>query len=441
MRPLYLLLRFLLPYFFGLFYRKSRTLNAQKKFNAQTIFVSNHPSAFIDPLVAGNFQIPVIYFVTRGDIFKFWLRPITWASHMVPIFRMAEDGADSHLKNKESFRYLRKVLLRKKSLILFGEGYTDDVFIRSLKPIKKGPARIGFDTMVESNWETDIKVQALGINYSHPKHLRSDVLLSFGQIIHLKDYKELYDENPNLAITKLTRDIQQSLQEQITNVERKDLAPFVENILILSRKGMNHFHHDASIPLEDKFRYSQQVANKINQEFDETAVEWSSLKQGMEDYFSKLKKAKINESWVYDFSKINSKNSFVIWLKFILIIPFILLGLIHQLIPYLIVKRFVEGTFKRDVFWSGVKLMVGATLSAVYNVIFIFFFYKFIYPSYGLALLYYLIVPSITGLIAYVQVKNLKNALAYRKVQSSELAKMLAIRKTLVDKLIEQKLM
>jgi hypothetical protein len=144
---------------------------------------------------------------------------------------------------------------------------------------------------------------------------------------------------------------------------------------------------------------------------------------------------------VYDFSKINSKNSFVIWLKFILIIPFILLGLIHQLIPYLIVKRFVEGTFKRDVFWSGVKLMVGATLSAVYNVIFIFFFYKFIYPSYGLALLYYLIVPSITGLIAYVQVKNLKNALAYRKVQSSELAKMLAIRKTLVDKLIELKLM
>jgi hypothetical protein len=122
MRPLYLLLRFLLPHFFGLFYRKSRTLNAQKKFNAQTIFVSNHPSAFIDPLVAGNFQIPVIYFVTRGDIFKFWLRPITWASHMVPIFRMAEDGADSHLKNKESFRYLRKVLLRKKSLILFGEG-------------------------------------------------------------------------------------------------------------------------------------------------------------------------------------------------------------------------------------------------------------------------------------------------------------------------------
>ena len=94
MRPLYLLLRILLPYVMTIFYRRSRTLNAQKTFNAQTIFVSNHPSAFIDPLVAGNFQMPVLYFVTRGDIFKAWLHPVTWASHMVPIFRQAEDGAD-----------------------------------------------------------------------------------------------------------------------------------------------------------------------------------------------------------------------------------------------------------------------------------------------------------------------------------------------------------
>ncbi len=440
MRPLYLLLRFLLPYILGLFYRKSRTLNSQKKFNAQTIFVSNHPSAFIDPLVAGNFQIPVIYFVTRGDIFKLWLRPVTWASHMVPIFRMAEDGADSHLKNKESFRYLRQVLMRKKSLILFGEGYTDDVFIRSLKPIKKGPARIGFDTMVESNWQEDIKVQALGINYAHPKYFRSDVLLSFGQIIHLKDYKEIYDENPNVAITKLTRDIQQSLQEQITNVERKDLAPFVENILILSRKGMNHFHHDPSIPLEAKFRYSQSVANKVNKEYDEASTNWISLKQGMEDYFSRLEKEKINENWVYDFSKRNSKNSFVVWLKFALLSPFILLGLVHQLIPYLIVKRFVERTFKRDVFWSGVKLLLGATISTIYNLIFIFLFYEFIYPSYLLALLYFLIVPSLSGIIAYLQVKNLKDALAYRKVKTKDLAEMVTIRKSLIDKLIELKL-
>src|SRR5690606_2819837 len=99
------------------------------------------------------------------DVFKKWLQPVTWASQMVPIFREAEDGADSHEKNRDSFKYLRNVLKNKKSLILFGEGYTDNTFIRSLKPLKKGPARIAFEAMEETDWKLDIKMQALGINY------------------------------------------------------------------------------------------------------------------------------------------------------------------------------------------------------------------------------------------------------------------------------------
>ena len=252
MRPLYFILRVLLPYVMVIFYKKTKSINAQKKFNAQTIFVCNHPSAFIDPLVAGNCQLPVLYFVTRGDIFKSWLKPVTWAAHMVPIFRAAEDGADSHKKNVDTFKYLRKVLLRKKSLVLFGEGYTDNVFIRSLKPIKKGPARTGLDTMNECDWSPDIKVQTISLNYSHPKHFRSDVVIAFGDCISLKDYKEDFEKSRGHAITKLTKAIEKSMQNELIYVKEKELAPFVENILILSRKGMNHYHHTEKTPLLDR---------------------------------------------------------------------------------------------------------------------------------------------------------------------------------------------
>jgi len=423
-----------------IFYRESKTLNAQKKFNAQTIYVCNHPSALIDPLVAGNFQWPVLYFVTRGDIFKKWLHPITWAYHMVPIFRKAQDGADSHEKNKDSFRYLRKVLMRKKSLILFGEGYTDDTFIRSLKIIKKGPARIGFDTMVECDWNTDIKVQPMGLNYTHPKHFRSSVLVSFGNIIHLKDYKALYEESPSAAITKLTREIQNSMQNQITYVEEKDLAPFVEQILILTRKGMNHFHHADSIKLEKRYRYSQSVANKINAEFDADAERWRSLKERMQSYFNQLKSKEINENWVYEFDKTKSKNLTWKYIQFVLLLPITILGLIHQLIPYLIIKRFVENTFKRDVFWSGVKLMVGATISTLYNISFIFLFHAFIYPNYWLAFAYFLIVPVISGMIAYKQITNLQDAQKYAKAAENDLKILGNERREILDLLDEMEL-
>ena len=431
MRPLYLLLRILLPYVMTIFYRRSRTLNAQKTFNAQTIFVSNHPSAFIDPLVAGNFQMPVLYFVTRGDIFKAWLHPVTWASHMVPIFRQAEDGADSHEKNKDSFRYLRQVLMRKKSLILFGEGYTDDIFIRSLKPLKKGPARIGFDTMTECDWKADVKVQTIGLNYSHPKHFRSDVLLSFGDVIHLKDYKEIYDQNPNAAITQLTRDLQISLQENITHVEDRSLAPFVENILILTRKGMNHFHHDKKHSLEERYRYSQGIANRINEEYTENE-KLPQLKGDLEIYFKELKAKKIEDNWVHRYAAKKSKN----WTKekvlFWLGSPLLVLGLLHQFIPHLIIKKFVENTFKRDVFWSGVKLLLGATLSTVYNLPFIFLFYAYVFPNYWLALLYYLTVPAISGIYTYVQINKFKDLRKFSHAKESNLKQFVEARQKLL---------
>ncbi|NOQ75358.1 MAG: hypothetical protein GQ574_25330 [Crocinitomix sp.] len=432
MRPLYLLLRIVLPYVMVLFYRKSRSINGQRRFNAQTIFVCNHPSAFIDPLVAGNYQMPVLYFVTRGDIFKWWLKPVTWACHMVPIFRKAEDGAESMDKNKNSFRYLRKVLMRKKSLILFGEGYTDNTFIRSLKPIKKGPARIGFDTMVECNWAEDIKVQAIGLNYSHPKHFRSDVVVSFGTPINLKEYKEIYEKNPSQAITKLTRAVQSSMQEQITYVDQKDLAPFVENLMILTRKGMNHFHHDATIPLLERHAYSKALATKVNETYDAEADYWKDLKGAVTTYFDKLKKANINENWVSKYADNESKKTLTTILIFLLCLPLTLVGLVHQFIPYFIIKKFVESRFKRDVFWSGVKLLVGATLSTIYNFAFIFLFYAYVYPNYWLAVAYFLIVPALSGLFAYMQINKLKDAMAYKKANEKQLAELVPERKKIL---------
>lgn len=435
MRPLYFFLRLFLPYVLTVFYRKKKTLNAQRKFNAQTIFVSNHPSAFIDPLVAACLQLPVVYFVTRGDIFNKWLHPVTWASHMVPIFRQAQDGADSHEKNKDSFRYLRNVLKRKKSLIMFGEGYTDDIFIRSLKPMKKGPARIAFDTMEETNWAIDLKVQALGINYTHPKYFRSDVLLSMSKCIAVKDYKELYQKSPSKAVTILTRDIEKALKKEITYVEKKELFGFVEHLLILSRKGMNNFHTDRTVKLEDRYTFSKKIAQKVNTEFDSNSALWKNLKEDSDDYFKELNEKKINENWVVTFWRKGNKGIAKNILLLIFGFPFAIIGFIHGLVPYLLIKRFVEKTFRRDVFWSGVKMMLTWVAAAIYNLPFVFLFYHFIYESYLLALVYYLTVPPISWVLAYYWMNRLKDTLKRRKVDNETLEQFVKKRTSLLHQI------
>lgn len=367
MRPIYACLKTILPLLYFTFFRRRKLVNAPKKFKAQTIFVSNHPSAFLDPPMIATLHRPIVFFMTRSDVFKAWLKPVTWASHMVPIYRAAQDGDGTYEKNQQIFAGIRKVLKQKKSLIMFGEGYTDDVFIRSLKPMKKGPPRIGFGAMDATDWKEDIKIQAVGVNYSDPGKFRSHVLISYGDPIHLSEYKELYDENPNKATLQLMRRIGNEIKENITYIEDKKKADFLEHILILTRKGNNYRYFDSQYSLKERVDFSKAVANKINSEYTEGEVNWENLEKNTNNYFKDLESKNIDEDFVHTYSKSGSKGLVLKWLYLLLTFPLFVLGTVHTAVPYLIVKTMIEKMFKRRVFWSGVKLMLGALFAFLFN--------------------------------------------------------------------------
>lgn len=434
MRPAYLFLWVTLSYVLAFFYRRRKVVNTQKVFFAQTIFVCNHPSSFIDPLIIANYHRPIMHFMTRSDVFKPWLRPVTWAAHMIPIYRTAEDGNDSAEKNQSTFKEAISVLHKKRSLIMFGEGYTDDVFIRSLKPMKKGPARIAFGAMAATNWQDDIKVQTVGVNYSHPRKFNCDLLLSAGKIIHLKDYKKIYDENPNRAATMLTREIEKDLQDQITYVKDKSLAPFVEQIQSITRKGMNHWYRDNRIPLVERFHYSQQTARKVNEEYNAEDPKWIGLKNDLESYFSEEKKNRVDENWVYTYATKGSRNMLMQWLYLVMLFPVFLVGMAHMFLPYIIIKKAVEKMFRRDVFWSGVKLLLGAVLATLYNLPVIWLFHAYVFPSYLLGIAYFLTVPFVSGVIARNYAEKFVDTIRLSKVSNANLQQMADKRKPLADK-------
>ena len=436
MRPLYLFLRVTLPYAFSIFFKRRETLNAQKKFNAQTIIISNHPSAFIDPIVLANFQRPIVYFMTRSDVFKPWLKPITWACHMVPIYRADQDGAGTYKKNQKVFKGIQGVLKRKKSLILFGEGYTDDVFIRSLKPMKKGGPRIGISSMEAFNWEEDIKVQPIGLNYTEPSTFRSDILMSCGEVIHLKDYKKLYDENPNKAVTVLMREVGKGIQENITYVRDRKKAPFHEQIMQLTRKGMNHENYDSKYSLVERFRYSQNLARRINEEFTDDNTSWNELKSQTESYFKQLKSKKAREADIHRFVKNGGKKLAILhWLYLFITLPLFLASCVHNLAPYLITKGIVENVFRRRVFWSGVKIVLGGLIWLLCNLPIFWLFPEYVYDSVGLALIYFFTVPAITFLFFHHWIRTFKANLRYSKLSKSVLSGFAKKREELLDQI------
>jgi hypothetical protein len=390
----------------------------------------------MDPLVVATFRPPIVFFLTRSDVFTTFSKPFLWAAHMLPIYRQ-QDGVDTKDENLKTFDECAKVLKYGRNLLIFGEGFTDDVFIRRLKPVKKGAVRIGFYSLEKLSWKKKIYIAAVGCNYSDPNEMRSDLLISTSKRICLNDYRAEYEENHNKVINDLTKEIEQLMREQITHVEETNNLNFHENIMKLTRKGMNARHSNTSIPLVKRWHYSQKLANWLNERSEEQLKNLADLKEELDKYFSLLKKLRVNENYVYELSLHHKISRVKEFFMLILLAPTAILGLVHCGIPYFLIKSFVERSFKRPVFWGSVKLLLGMISMGLLNIPVIFLIYHFIYPNFWVAFAYYWMI-GLLGLSAYMWWRNFVRFKEKGVVRHADLSKILQKRAELLQKIHEQ---
>lgn len=387
MRLMYLILKITLRYCFLVYFKIRKSVNAPKMFLGRTIYVSNHAASFMDPLVIAVLNRPIVFFMTRSDVFTTFSKPFLWASHMIPIFRQ-HDGGDTKEQNKNTFKAATAALRSGRNLLIFGEGFTDDTFIRRLKPIKKGAVRMGFSALEDFNWKKKVYICAMGNNYSDPSYMRSQILISYSDRICLNDYRAEYETNPAKVVNELTALIEKQMKENITHVENKDWADFHEQIMSITRKGMNNFSYDRSISIKNRWEYSRRLAEWLNAK-TELSDELIALKDQLNSYYRLAKKLKIDDELLFQKIKHGKLVRSLEVLKLILLFLPMLVGFIHCAPIYFPIKKFVEGKFKRRVFWGSTKVVMGMIAMGLFNIMFIFLFHAFVYDSWGLAFAYY----------------------------------------------------
>ncbi len=421
MRVLFLLMRFILKITLWVYFPRFKNVNKPKKYFSRTIYMSNHAASFMDPLIVGGSQAPIIFFMTRADIFKPYLKPILWAAHMLPIYRK-HDREDTKKKNEAVFVKCARVLKGGRSIIVFSEGFTDNKFIRRLKPVKKGAVKIGFTALEEINWSKKIYLQAIGVNYSDPNVLGSDCVVSNGNSICLNDFKQRYLADESKTILEVTLIMEREMRAQITDVRDIKMAPFHEHIMRITRKGMSAVDSDFRIPLLKRWEYSKNLANWFNERRIEENEELLALKMRLENYFKTLEKENIEETPLY--TVLSNQRSFVRdFIQMILLFPLMIIGLIHCFLPYLLIKRFVEKSFKRKVFWGSVKMLLGAVAIGLFNIpVIILLTHLFSWPAL-LGVAYFFSVIPISGVVAQrwfeIFMKNKKmSAIARRDVSA-----------------------
>lgn len=149
------------------------------------LIVSNHQNALIDPLLIATHTNLKPHFLTRASVFKkSFVATLLDFIRMIPIYRV-RDGINNMEKNNEIFDKSVNILLEKGSIVIFAEGNHSNQ--RNLRPLKKGFARIAFQTL-ESHPDLDLVILPVGINYSNHRFSGSKVSLVFGAPISPKEY-------------------------------------------------------------------------------------------------------------------------------------------------------------------------------------------------------------------------------------------------------------
>lgn len=330
------------------------------------IIVPNHPSAFLDPLIVASLLKPHLHFLAKGGSFK---NPIArWIFsylNMIPIFRPHESPKQMH-KNKEVFQKAFDLLAGNGSIIIFPEGIS--ITERKLRKIKTGAARIGLGAVADNDYNLDVKIIPVGINYSNPHRFQSDAYINFAHPINVSDYIQQYQDNEHQAVDALTEEIRSSLEEHIIAIENEDLDRMIANIEIIYKKVIKD---EVGITSKEKgrdFQVTKEIIEAVYRINEKDPIRVELVREKIENYMNTLEHLNIQD---HVLKKSSSGNSILadaasVLIKLILGFPFYLFGVINNFLPYKIPEIFAKKA--KPHFYGSIAMSTGIiTFSLFYS--------------------------------------------------------------------------
>jgi glycerol-3-phosphate O-acyltransferase / dihydroxyacetone phosphate acyltransferase len=354
---LYLLLTPLIHVVYLLLFRKIYLHNRQGvKPNTPVLIAANHPTAFIDPIFFTTFFAPPVYNMTRGDIFrKPFFRKLLESCNMFPVFRL-RDGYQERDRNDEVFEYCQNKLLNRVTVNIFVEG--EHHMDKRVLPLQKGIARIAFGTYARHKLD-DLQVVPVGCNYIYGDHIRDEAKIIVGDPLYIKDYWPTYEQNPNLAINQLCKDILKSLKSICYHIEDRADDVLAEQLLSLCRNDnpasfLPVIEHHASL-----FQKEKDVLNRLNEMAES---EKNALRERVTTYFSALENAGISDEALTHPEHAKPER----FLLLLPIAPIALLGYVLGFPVRYLVFRVARKTVKKREFYTSVLMGMTVLIGGFY---------------------------------------------------------------------------
>ncbi|NOY51829.1 MAG: hypothetical protein GXO88_14850 [Chlorobi bacterium] len=322
--------------------------------DGSVIFTPNHQNTLMDAL-ALLFNIKrQLVFVARADIFKNKkIAAILYFMKILPIFRI-RDGYDSLKNNKETFDKTADVLREGNGLVILPEG--NHAGRHRLRPLKKGFARIAFQTEETHNFDLDIKIVPVGIDYCNYYKIRENLLLNFGRPISISDYKDRYLKNRAQALNKIREDLSRALSEVMIDIKSEKYYSTYQSLREIYSARYTLYLGYKNTKQPNLFLAEKKLIDKIEAFEAKDPSGFERLHKTTGKFIGGINKAKLN----IDFFSIEPRSIFMLLARtsgLVLLLPVYLYSLILNLIPFQITMA-APKLLKDQQFASSLKFIV-----------------------------------------------------------------------------------
>ncbi len=133
-----------------------------------------------------------LHYTARGDFFKSKIAAkLLDFINILPVFRK-EEGRELMHKNDETFSYCIEVFKKNGSVIIFSEGISENKY--ELRPLRKGTARLAFDSWNNPKVGARLKVVPVAIHYSSWLKICPKVNVEFLKNIEKSEFEGIEEQ-------------------------------------------------------------------------------------------------------------------------------------------------------------------------------------------------------------------------------------------------------
>ncbi len=211
-----------------LYFRKIRVIGLRNiPVKGAVIYAITHQNSLLDAYLSNGFSWRSPYYLTRADIYNNkYVDKLMRSIKTLPIYRV-RDGDDSHKKNEQIFELTKGILSKGGVVAIFPEG--SHSMTHKLRPLKKGIARMAFMADAAEDFNLNVQIIPIGINYESYFSTRGRTLVSIGKPIGVAKYKQTYLQDQNKAFRELLSELSSRMKSLILHIESKDYDQVYED--------------------------------------------------------------------------------------------------------------------------------------------------------------------------------------------------------------------